>query len=250
MTLKLDHMIHYVQRLKDFNFPGDVLKIHSGGKHERLGTHNRLVYLSNAYIELLDIYKIEQLQKIVKSEEGRVSFPSKIVQDGFRQGFKTLAFETDDIEKEKQRLEANGVEVIGPIKMDRENKKGDKKTWRLLYIADNDYLVKPPFFIQWDQDADKRAEQLAPLRQNHFTIESINIESTDRAVTVARWQKWYQMEVSEDNEDFTELKIGGDEVVYRIFDGERSSYKSIVIRDEETTSPYSFIIRGGEYRFV
>ena len=30
MPLKLDHMIHYVQRLKDFNFPGDVLKIHSG----------------------------------------------------------------------------------------------------------------------------------------------------------------------------------------------------------------------------
>ena len=135
----------------------------------------------------------------MKSEEGRVSFPSKIVQDGFRQGFKTLAFETDDIEKEKQRLEANGVEVIGPIKMDRENKKGDKKTWRLLYIADNDYLVKPPFFIQWDQDADKRAEQLAPLRQNYFTIESINIESTDRAVTVARWQngtRWRSQKIT------------------------------------------------------
>ena len=29
--------------------------------------------------------------------------------------------------------------------MHRENKKGDKLNWKLLYIADPDYMVKPPF---------------------------------------------------------------------------------------------------------
>ncbi|MCU5745172.1 VOC family protein [Staphylococcus sp. SQ8-PEA] len=249
MSLKLDHIIHYVKNIEHFNFPGDILKIHPGGKHEKLGTHNRLVYLKNAYVELLDIYKIEQLQKIVKSEEGRVSFPSKIVQDGFSQGFKTIAFETNDIENEKARLEQLGVNVIGPISMERENKKGKRKTWKLLYIAEFDYCVKPPFFIQWDEPQREREEALSPLRQNHFTLGSINIESKNRHKTVENWQKWYNMAICRDNEEFTELKLD-DEVVYRIFDGDQSSYKSIVIEDDETTSSYSFNIRGAEYRFI
>ena len=31
--------------------------------------------------------------------------------------------------------------------MERENTKGEKTTWRLLYIADPDYRVKPPFLF-------------------------------------------------------------------------------------------------------
>lgn len=92
--LKLDHIVHYVQQLDNFKFPGHLFTLYQGGKHDKLGTYNRLAYLNNAYIELLDIYKPEKLQKIVKSEEGRVSFPSKIVQDQYKQGLKTIAFQT------------------------------------------------------------------------------------------------------------------------------------------------------------
>src|SRR5699024_11597937 len=70
--------------------------------------------------ELLDVYKPETLQKIIKSEEGRVSFPSKIVQDHYQQGLKTIAFQTQDISKLKENLEAQNIEVVGPIEMDRE----------------------------------------------------------------------------------------------------------------------------------
>ena len=73
--------------------------------------------MNNAYIELLNVNKPEVLQKIIKTEEGRVSFPSKIVQDDYKQGLKTIAFQTSDIDQVKSDLEEKGVEVIGPVNM-------------------------------------------------------------------------------------------------------------------------------------
>lgn len=145
LNLKLDHMIHYINQLQTFKYPGELLRIYDGGKHEKLGTFNRLVYLDNAYIELLDVYNAEILRKITKSEEGRVSFPSKIIQDNFAQGLKTVAFQTDDLDLVKQQLIAKDVDVVGPVNMHRVDEKGNKIHWRLLYIADPDYRVKRHF---------------------------------------------------------------------------------------------------------
>lgn len=63
-NLKLDHIIHYVHQLNDFKYPGHLFTLHQGGQHVRLGTFNRLAYLNNAYIELLDVFKPEILQKL------------------------------------------------------------------------------------------------------------------------------------------------------------------------------------------
>ena len=63
MKLKFDHMIHYVDQLKGFKYPGELLKIHSGGKHHQYGTFNRLTYINENYIELLDVEDVEKLKK-------------------------------------------------------------------------------------------------------------------------------------------------------------------------------------------
>lgn len=246
--LKLDHIVHYVQQLDNFKFPGHLFTLYQGGKHDQLGTYNRLAYLNNAYIELLDIYKPEKLQKIVKSEEGRVSFPSKIVQDQYKQGLKTIAFQTQDIIKLKETLEAQNIDVIGPVEMQRENTKGEKTTWRLLYIADPDYRVKPPFFIQWNENIETREAKVTSLRQNAFCIKGIEINSTERTHTVEKWQQWFGMEIVNDTETFTTLKLKNDDIVYRIYDGEYSGYKAVTLKDDNTTSSYTLIIRGLKYK--
>ncbi|GGB73550.1 VOC family protein [Staphylococcus nepalensis] len=246
--LKLDHIVHYVQQLDNFKFPGHIFTLHQGGKHDRLGTYNRLAYLNNAYIELLDVYKPETLQKIIKSEEGRVSFPSKIVQDHYQQGLKTIAFQTQDISKLKENLEAQNIEVVGPIEMDRENTKGEKTTWKLLYIADPDYRVKPPFFIQWGESVKERETKIAPLRQEAFTIKGIEINSTERNHTAEKWKQWFGMEVVSHSETETTLKLKNDDVVYRIYDGAYSGYKAVILKDNKTASPYTLIIRGLKYK--
>ncbi|WP_436854769.1 VOC family protein [Staphylococcus caeli] len=248
-NLKLDHLIHYVQQLDNFKYPGHLFTLNQGGQHERLGTFNKLAYINNAYIELLDVYKPDVLQKIVKTDEGRVSFPSKIVQDQYSQGMKTMAFGTTDIEQLKIELEAKGVDVIGPVHMHRENVKGDKTSWKLLYIADPDYRVKPPFFIQWNEHEDVREKKIAPIRQNEFRIKSIDINSTERAHTVRKWQRWFDMELVSESDKTTTLKLKNDDILFNISDGNYSGYKTVTLQDSKTTSPYTLIIRGLSYRF-
>ena len=35
MELKFDHIIHYINQLNQFEFPGKLLKLHNGGKHHQ-----------------------------------------------------------------------------------------------------------------------------------------------------------------------------------------------------------------------
>ena len=95
----------------------------NGGRHHHLGTFNQIAPIKNSYIELLDVENESKLSNIAKTEEGRVSFATKIVQDHFKQGFKGICFRTKDINQVKSTLENRGVDVIGPIDMERENKK-------------------------------------------------------------------------------------------------------------------------------
>ena len=62
MKLKFDHMIHYVDQLKGFKYPGELLKF-IRGKHHQYGTFNRLTYINGNYIELLDVEDVEKLKK-------------------------------------------------------------------------------------------------------------------------------------------------------------------------------------------
>lgn len=49
MILKFDHIIHYIDQLDRFSFPGDVIKLHSGGYHHKYGTFNKLGYINENY---------------------------------------------------------------------------------------------------------------------------------------------------------------------------------------------------------
>ncbi|MCE4990270.1 VOC family protein [Staphylococcus hominis] len=249
MKLKFDHMIHYVDQLKGFKYPGELLKIHSGGKHHQYGTFNRLTYINGNYIELLDVENVEKLKKEAKTEKGRVAFATKIVQDNFKQGFKTMAFRTEDIERVKQSLNERHIDTIGPINMDRENKKGEKIRWKLLYIADPDYMVRPPFFIEWNKNNVDYMQDLDSFFQKQFKIDKIIIDSSKRSKTLTKWQTWFNMDIIEENENYTDLKLEGDTIVYRIQDAAQSGYNTIIFKDNETTTPYSIIIKGAKYRF-
>lgn len=249
MELKFDHIIHYINQLNQFEFPGKLLKLHNGGKHHQFGTYNQLSYINGNYIELLDVEDKEKLKKVAKTEEGRVSFATKIAQDDFNQGFKTICLRTKNIEEVKATLQKKNIDVIGPVRMERENKKGDKVGWQLLYIADPSYNVKPPFFIQWDESEAYKNESLKDLYQKQFLIETLVVSSEKRNLTVDNWIKWYDMKVVDETDTYTDLILADDDILFRIEDGKDPGYHTLVIKDSEATSPYSIIIRGAKYRF-
>lgn len=133
--------------------------------------------------------------------------------------------------------------------MDRENKRGDKSSWQLLYIADPDYMVKPPFFIQWNDSDEYREEQFKKFYQLTFTIETVIISSEKRRDTVENWKKWYDMKEISQTDGYTDLTLANDDICFRIEDGKESDYQSIILKDSQTTAPYSVYIRGAKYRF-
>lgn len=249
MELRYDHIIHYVDNLKNFKYPGEILKISSGGKHHKFGTFNRLSYINENYIELIDVEDKEKLNKEAKTEEGRVAFATKIVQDHYKQGFKTIALRTSNIELIKQSLEERNIDTIGPVEMHRENKKGDKVNWKLLYIADPDYMVKPPFFIEWEEREEVHNQKLDTLFQKQFKIHKIIIDSEKRSKTLSKWKKWFDVTILEEGDNYTDVQLTVDHIIYRIQDGKTSGYNTIIFKDTETTVPYSIITKGAKYRF-
>lgn len=78
MILKFDHIIHYIDQLDRFSFPRDVIKLHSGGYHHKYGTFNKLGYINENYIELLDVENNEKLKKMAKTIEGGVALLLKL----------------------------------------------------------------------------------------------------------------------------------------------------------------------------
>ena len=78
MELKFDHIIHYIDQLERFQFPGKLLKLHSGGKHHKFGTFNQLSYINGNYIEMLDVEDKEKLKKLAKSEEDAYHLPLRL----------------------------------------------------------------------------------------------------------------------------------------------------------------------------
>lgn len=250
MTLKFDHIIHYVDQLEHFNFPGDILKLKSGGNHHKYGTYNKLSYINENYIELLDVEDNEKLKKMAKTSEGDVAFATQIVQDQYEQGFKNICFRTDDIEKVKHSLEDKGVESIGPIAMEREGKKGNKVTWQLLYIVSNDVEdIKPPFFIQWDESDAVRRDKLKDEFQTNFSIEMITIKSSQRQQTVANFQQWFEFDIIDTTDNYTDLILKTDDIYIRIEDSKQSKYHALLIKDNQATMPFSIFIRGAIYKF-
>lgn len=74
IDIEFDHVIHYIDGLNQFEFPGKYLEIQSGGQHENLGTYNRLVQIDLSYIELIDIYHQGKMKQQSKTDVGKHSF--------------------------------------------------------------------------------------------------------------------------------------------------------------------------------
>lgn len=253
MDLKFDHIIHYVADMSRFDFPGRVLHTREGGKHTVFGTENVLSYIDLHYIEWLSVYDHEKLKKVVKHGAEKYAFPAAIVEDHFKQGFKNLCFRTSDIHAVKAELNERGVETIGPIDMQRANRRGETLNWQLLYIQDTSDTpldVRPPFIIQWKDDDEVRTASL----QQHFhptlTMAEVYVRTRMRASVVTAWKKWFGAEVEEKTSEGTVLKLPNDTMRFVIKASEMQRYDTLVIEDSTAEAPYLVRISGANYRFI
>ncbi len=88
--------------------------------------------------------------------------------------------------------------------------------------------------------------------KNIFKIifnQTVIVKSKNRSQTVSNWLKWFDMDIVEENDHYTDLILKNDDIYFRIEDGKVSKYHSVIIKDAQATSPYSIFIRGAIYRF-
>lgn len=250
VDIEFDHIIHYIKGLNHFEFPGEYLTIQKGGQHEKLGTFNRLVHIDLKYIELIDIFDKGKIKHQSKTHEGKYSFATSIMANGYKQGFKKICFRTHDIHKLKSQFKERGLETIGPVKMTRYNKKGNLIEWQLLYVNDHEYDMMMPFFIQWNKDDETRQADLESSFQRHLDIDMVEFKTHQRHTMVDQWKKWFDMQVIEESDKYTLLYSPAQKVKFKITEGREDIIDTLHLVNQTIDAPILIRTRGANYQFI
>lgn len=132
-----------------------------GGRHEALGTFNRLVWLGDSYLELIGVFDRE---RAARSWLG----PPVLAAIDRGGGLATWAVAVDDLDRQLTWLPPDAG-FVGPLDGERRRDDGRVVRWRLAHPP----AVSPttPFLIQHDrrgaewtqEDREARAEQRHPI---------------------------------------------------------------------------------------
>jgi len=133
-----------------------------GGRHDGLGTFNRLVWLGDTYLELIGVFDA------TLAAHSWIGAPTlRALERGG--GLATWAMASDDIAQDVESLRANGSDLATPVYGERRRPDGDVVRWRLAAPSRLD-PDQPPFLIEHDSSsaewrpADRAARAAGPAR--------------------------------------------------------------------------------------
>jgi glyoxalase-like protein len=182
MLLGIDHLVIAVEdpdeaalELQD----GLGLTPGGGGRHERLGTFNRLVWLGDSYLELIAVFDAEL------AADSWVGAPTVRALEGGG-GLATWAIATDAIVPEVGRLRASGSDLGAPIAGERTRPDGRVVRWSLA-AAPSLAPDAPPFLIEHDATtaewtpAEREERAGGPARLELLELPVDEIDRTSRA---------------------------------------------------------------------
>ncbi len=150
-----------------------------GGRHDRLGTFNRLVWLGDTYLELIGVFDS------VMAAGSRVGAPTVRALDAGG-GLATWAVSTDTIEADVVRLRELGSDLAEPIQGDRTRPDGRVVRWRLAAPPILG-LDRPPFVIEHDPTgaewttAERAERARGPARLERLEIAVDDVDRASRA---------------------------------------------------------------------
>ena len=134
-----------------------------GGRHDALGTFNRLIWLGESYIELIGVFDR------ALAESSWIGAPTLRALDTGG-GFVTWAIATDDLERDMAALRGAGSDLGQPIAGERRRTDGQIVRWRLsmprqLGPDDPQFLIEhDPTSAEWTPtDRANRSAQRHPI---------------------------------------------------------------------------------------
>jgi Glyoxalase-like domain len=148
-----------------------------GGRHDAIGTFNRLVWLGDSYIELIGVFDR------ALAEHSWIGEPALEALD-VGGGFVTWAIATNDLEADVARLRQTGSELGEPIAGERRRADAAIVRWRLskprrLGSAD------PPFLLEHDPASAEwtPADRVARSAQRHPIGAAVRLEVLELPVS-------------------------------------------------------------------
>ncbi len=115
-----------------------------GGRHTGRGTHNGLIRFGVDYLELLAVYDPAEARASGPNGSALVDYLAQ--HEGGPVGYCLAA---DALDALAGRVRAAGLEVEGPLAMERERPDGPVLRWRLLVPGGVAWRRPWPFVIQW-----------------------------------------------------------------------------------------------------
>ncbi len=161
------------------------LRPSGGGRHDALGTFNRLVWLGDAYLELIGIFDR------ALAERSWIGAPTVRALDGGG-GLATWAVASDALDGDAGALRARGVAIGASIPGERRRADGALVRWRLAAPATLG-PVEPPFLIEHDPTGPEwtPAERAARVGDRHpiggpVRLEILELATPDPGATGLR----------------------------------------------------------------
>jgi hypothetical protein len=166
MLLRLDHLVIAVA---DPDVAAAELEAATGlactggGRHETWGTHNRLAWLGDTYVELIGLWDPSL------APGGAVSAAVLAARNAGKTGLVSYAIATDDVDGDYTRLVADGSDLAEPQTRSRARPDGEVVTWRAAYAelgpARAPFIVEhEPVGAEWGEAArTERAAFVHPL---------------------------------------------------------------------------------------
>ena len=162
MLLGIDHLVVAVRSVEA---AADVLErdlglaVTGGGRHDAMGTHNRLAFLGDTYLELIGVFDTA----LVRSSPSFAVAGAALAQLEVRgEGLATYALATDDLAGEVARLRAAGSPIGEPVLGSRVRPDGEVVRWVCAFPELGP--ERPPFLIEHDPAGAEWGEEARATR--------------------------------------------------------------------------------------
>jgi hypothetical protein len=119
------------------------LEVTGGGRHEAMGTYNRLAFLGDTYVELIGVFDRDLVLSSGSFAVARAVL-DRLESGG--DGLATYALAVDDAAAEVDRLQAAGSPIGGPVPGSRRRPDGEVVRWTCAFPELGP--DRPPFLIE------------------------------------------------------------------------------------------------------